>query len=164
MLSGPFLVSRAPFSNAVPKPKKPPKAHKNQKSAIFGFCVGRSMPASRNRKTAIWDFCVAQNTPASAGYQDPDARAHHDPDDSDAHGHRGFLESVPLALLSQISKDPGPDAVIRCFSWNRPARDWEAHRRAIGTKFPPPTLGPPASDLVLFALKGKQDQVRRGGL
>ena len=45
-----------------------------------------------------------------------------------------------------------------------PARDWEAHRRAIGTKFLPPTPGPPASDLVLFALKGKQDRVRRGGL
>ena len=44
------------------------------------------------------------------------------------------------------------------------AHDWEAHRRAIGTKFPPPTPGPPALDLGLFALKGKQDQVRRGGL
>ena len=66
-----------------------------------------------------------------------------------------------LFMVDIHGEDPLCDPV---FSWKKLARDWEAHRRAIGTKFPPPTPGPPASALVLFALKGKQDQVRRGGL
>ena len=45
-----------------------------------------------------------------------------------------------------------------------PARDWEAHRRAIGTKFPLPiTIKAPRAGPGPVCLKGKQDQARRGG-
>ena len=46
-----------------------------------------------------------------------------------------------------------------------PARDWEAHRRAIGTKFPLPiTIKAPAPDLVLFALRANRTRPDAGDL